>query len=453
RARAEQPHSEGVLDRPIVLHSQRRIRSADGGWRAVSPQETYRRYEHHISGVTGIVREIRRSTPRLHSTALYTAEHLFAPESGEPFLTGRRISAGKGIGRVQARTSALCEALERYSGVFRGDETRIRASLEALGGAAVHPNACANFSDAQFDERDVWNARSSSCTWVPRRFDDRCEIDWSPVWSLTEGSVKYLPTACCYYGYPLRTGEEFCRADSNGCAAGNTREEAILQGFFELVERDAVAIWWYNEIMRPAVDLASCSQPFLRSTVAEYEAVGRSLRVFDLTTDLGIPSFAAVSDFLNPVGEGLILGFGAHLDAETALGRALTELNQWRSGFDLGVATTPVSEGTGTPGGFLQRTAAPTGRHLEDFEPAAFGDIRDAVEACVDRAARCGLETLVLNQTRQDVGLAVVRVVVPGLRHFWPRFGPGRLYTLPVALGWQQAAKNESQLNKSHLLI
>jgi oxazoline/thiazoline synthase len=453
RTRAEQPHLEGVLGGPIVLQSQRRIRSADGGWRAVSPQETYRRYEHHISGITGIVRELRRSTPRSRSTDLYTAEHLFAPASGEPFLTGRRISAGKGISRMQARTSALCEALERYCGVFRGDETRIRASRENLGHAAVHPNACANFSDAQFDEREVWNARSSSCSWVPRCFDERCEIDWSPVWSLTEGSVKYLPTSYCYYGYPVRSEEEFCRADSNGCAAGNTLEEAILQGFLELVERDAVAIWWYNEILRPAVDLATLSQPFFRSTVAEYEAAGRLLCVFDLTTDLGIPSFAAVSDFPDPVGEGLILGFGAHFDAETALGRALTELNQWRSGFDLGVATTPFSEGTGTPGGFLRRTAAPTVRRLEDFEPATFGDIRDAVEACVDRAARCGLETLVLNQTREDVGLAVVKVVVPGLRHFWPRFGPGRLYTLPLALGWQPAVKGESQLNNFHLLI
>jgi len=42
---------------------------------------------------------------------------------------------------------------------------------------------------------------------------------------------------------------------SNGCAAGNTREEAILQGFLELVERDAAAIWWYGEIRRPAIDL------------------------------------------------------------------------------------------------------------------------------------------------------------------------------------------------------
>ena len=39
---------------------------------------------------------------------------------------------------------------------------------------------------------------------------------------------------------------------------------------------------------------------------------------------------------------------------------------------------------------------------------------------------------LVLNQTRPDIGLPVVKVIIPGLRHFWSRFGAGRLYDVPV---------------------
>ena len=45
-------------------------------------------------------------------------------------------------------------------------------------------------------------------------------------------------------------GSAYCRADTNGHASGNTLEEAILQGFLELVERDALAIWWYNQTNR-----------------------------------------------------------------------------------------------------------------------------------------------------------------------------------------------------------
>jgi ribosomal protein S12 methylthiotransferase accessory factor len=74
-------------------------------------------------------------------------------------------------------------------------------------------------------------------------------------------------------------------------------------------------------------------------------------------------------------------------------------------------------------------------------------DLREDVEWCVDLARRHGMETLVLDQTRPDVGLSVVRVIVPGLRHMWPRLGPGRLYDIPVKLGWLSQPTPEAQLN------
>src|SRR5690606_32783361 len=86
-----------------------------------------------------------------------------------------------------------------------------------------------------------------------------------------------------------------CWADSNGNAAGSSLEEAILQGFFELVERDAVALWWYNRLSMAAVDLESFDDPYLRRTLDFYRRNGREFWVLDLTSDLEIPSFAAVS--------------------------------------------------------------------------------------------------------------------------------------------------------------
>jgi ribosomal protein S12 methylthiotransferase accessory factor len=61
--------------------------------------------------------------------------------------------------------------------------------------------------------------------------------------------------------------------------------------------------------------------------------------------------------------------------------------------------------------------------------------------------AEHGLEMLVLNQTRPDVGLSVAKVMVPGLRHFWARFAPGRLYDVPVRMGWLAQKKEEAELN------
>jgi hypothetical protein len=72
---------------------------------------------------------------------------------------------------------------------------------------------------------------------------------------------------------------------------------------------------------------------------------------------------------------------------------------------------------------------------------------------CVERAARVGLETMVLDLTRPDVELSVVMVNVPGLRHFWPRLGPGRLYEVPVVMGWRSAPLGEGELNPVPLFL
>ena len=67
--------------------------------------------------------------------------------------------------------------------------------------------------------------------------------------------------------------------------------------------------------------------------------------------------------------------------------------------------------------------------------------------ACVAIAERQGLDFLVLDQTRPDIEVPVVRVIVPGLRHFYRRFGPGRLYDVPVKLGWLEQPLKEEELN------
>ncbi len=57
------------------------------------------------------------------------------------------------------------------------------------------------------------------------------------------------------------------------------------------------------------------------------------------------------------------------------------------------------------------------------------------------------MEFLVLDQTRPDIGMPVARVIVPGLRHFWERFARGRLYDVPVEMGWRDSPVAEADLN------
>jgi oxazoline/thiazoline synthase len=459
--------------RPLELHPVKKRHTGDGGHRSMPPEDTFARYQHHISPITGVVNWLiddgaGKSNGLVYS---YMAGHNFAMVRSDSSWLRRNLrsyTGGKGMTESQAKVGAIGEAIERYSGVYRGDESVVRASYQALGAQAIHPNECLCFSPAQYENRHAWNARSDIAYFheVPQPFDESWEIDWSPLWSLTQAAFKYLPTAYCYYGYVTNTQDAFCIADSNGCAAGNTREEAILQGFLELVERDSVALWWYNRVRRPAVDLDSFNIPYLQALREHYRQIQRELWVIDLTTDLGIPTFAAISRRTDRLVEDIILGFGAHLDPTIALLRAVTELNQFlptvsnraadgstRYAFHVGYAIQWWKTATLASEPYLAPDPRLGVKHATDYRNLAGDDFRTDVQTCAAIAGAAGLETLVQDQTRPDIGLAVCRVVVPGLRHFWRRLGPRRLYDVPVRLGWLDTPTAEDQLNPFSLFF
>lgn len=451
--------------KPVVLGSRKKTFTVDGGHRCVAPEETFERYRHHISPITGVVRELGKLSRDLNGlTHTYFAKHHFASMFDdlsvlEQNLWGR--SAGKGRTDAQARASGFCEAIERYSGIFQEDEIRVKGSYQKMGDTAIHPNTCMNFSQAQYDNREEWNAYCSSFFQkVPEPFDEEREIEWTPVWSLTYQNFKYLPTAYCYFGYPMHPKPD-CWADTNGCAAGNTLEEAIVQGFMELVERNSVALWWYNRIQRPMVDLESFDEPYFHALKSYYKSIRRELWVLDITGDLNIPSFAAISRRSDHQVEDIILGFGAHFDPKLAVQRALTEVNQILPAVLAADAngTTQYAASAEPPVLDWWKTAtlenqpylvpdksvAP--KVYSDYPQVGSDDLLDDIKLCQQIVKQRGMEMLVLDQTRPDIGLRVVKVVVPGMRHFWKRWGPGRLYEVPVQLGWLREPTPEERLN------
>ena len=251
--------------RTLHLQSRPKLPGFDGGHRALDSNKVLALLERHLSPITGIVSALvqgERTALADEGVGIITtleADHNFSDMADDRFFLReglRRRSGGKGRTPRQVRLSALAELLERYSGVFDGTEPCIRATGAALGDVAIHPNACMGFSEHQYSVRNANNIPEDKIRWVPVRFREDVEIDWTPVCSLTTGATRYLPTSYCYYGY--RSNDPlFARADSNGCAAGAVLEEAVLHGFLELVERDAVALWWYNRLRRPGVALDS----------------------------------------------------------------------------------------------------------------------------------------------------------------------------------------------------
>ncbi len=450
---------------PLILGSRKKTFTADGGHRCSSPEATLKKYQHHISPITGIVRELQKlpySLDGLQHT--YAAKHHFISMFDDLNMLTQNIggrSGGKGRTETQARVSAFGEAIERYSGVFQGDEIRIKGSYQHLAESAIHPNSCMNFSQAQYANRQQWNASCQSFFQsVPEPFDERREIEWTPVWSLTQQQFKYLPTAYCYFGYP-KPSKPDCWADTNGCAAGNTLEEAILQGFMELAERDSVALWWYNQIKRPQVNLDSFGDPYFSALQRSYQSINRELWVLDITSDLNIPTFVAISRCCDREAEDILLGFGAHFDPTIALGRALTEINQLlpavletnadgttryaSSAENLALNWWKTATVKNQPYLTPNRSIIPT--VYSDYSHIWSNDLLDDIQRCQQLVEQRGMEMLVLDQTQRDIGLKVVKVIVPGMRHSWKRLGPGRLYEIPVQLGWLKEPLSEESLN------
>lgn len=439
---------------PVELGPGNKALMTSGGYRTVSSRATTARFRKHVSPLTGVVSRLERIEADLPLNTNYYATHNFsAPAVTVDELRAglSRGSFGKGSSLEQGEASALMEAIERYSGVFQGDEIRVlRRFTEVSTGAAIPPNKVLLFSDAQY--RRAAATIGAAATSIPAPFDPTAEIEWSPVWSLRDKRFKYLPTSLLYFFYQ---GPAAYLADSNGCAAGNTIEEAIVQGFLELVERDAYAIWWYNRLQRAEVDLGQFEDAYIRDLQHQFAESGRRLWVLDITSDLEIPSFVAVTHWMDNGRENIEFGSGAHFDARIAMLRALTELNQFLSISLLGGRKTETSSFGGAAPVRLRDHPFLTPTHKLAVKPdfgAKFGrlDTREQVTRCVALAKRNGLDFLVLDQTRPDIDVPVVRVIVPGLRHFYRRFAPGRLYDVPVKRGWHERPLSENELNPFH---
>jgi oxazoline/thiazoline synthase len=440
---------------PIRLRAGGKFVATSGGYRAITPSATVARFRKHVSPLTGIVSHLERINSELPLNASYLAKHHFAPFPQTVAALKAGLSGdsyGKGSTAEQGEASALMEAIERYSGIFQGDEIRVRRRFADFAlGDAIPPNDFLLFSDAQCGSSETKSQEARAG--VPWPFDRAVEIDWSPLWSLRDDRFKYLPTGLLYY-FDDGAGDGRTHADSNGCAAGNTLEEAIVQGFLELVERDAYAIWWYNRLKRAEVDLDRIGDPYITDLRSQLASMGRRLWALDVTSDLGVPAIVAVSHWTEGNRECLETGAGAHFDFRIAVLRAITELNQ-------GVAIAGMDEsrpGYAAPGHaaplplrehryLLPDSTAPRPRPIR-FTAAL--DRREQVLTCVKLAKQHGFDFLVLDQTRPDIEVPVARVVVPGLRHFYRRFAPGRLYDVPVKLGLRQRPSREGALNPLH---
>jgi hypothetical protein len=114
---------------------------------------------------------------------------------------------------------------------------------------------------------------------------------------------------------------------SNGLAAGLSHEEAACAAILEIVERDAVAIWWRSghRVPKLRLETRACRAAVL-PIESWLESCGRRMALLDVTTDIGIPVVLALST--DPAGRRPLIGAGADISESEAAYKAASELVQ-----------------------------------------------------------------------------------------------------------------------------
>jgi len=433
---------------PFTLSTSLKNAYNDGGSRTIKPEKTMHSLQRLISPLTGTITNLMELPSTINDpiktyrTAFFKTPPTHKTIDNQDFV---QSSLGKGISTTQSQVSALCESIERYAAQYQGDEPIIRAKASQLAQRHYLPQHLADFSEKQYQYFNSGNYPSNEKDHVVTKYSTNEPLHWAPAWSLTHQEKVYVPFTYCFANTPFAQDEEYIRWGSNGCAAGNTLEEAVLQGFYELIERDATAIWWYNKVERQRVNLDELAPENLQKI---HQTLGKEWNywVLDISHDLEIPVMAGVSQH-KKTGK-FCLGFGCHLNPVIACQRALTELCQ----------LIPIREQHSAPFDFdaieAESFLLPQGQKpLDTFVIKEHQAIKNDILVCIDKAQQIGLEILAVNYSRPDLPIKTVKMIVPGLCHIWPQLGAHRLYYVPVKMGWLATSKKEEALNQLALYI
>ena len=357
----------------------------DGG-RAVPPEETLDRVRPHLKhiGVTRLA-----DLTGLDRIGLPVAQAI------RPGARALSVRHGKGPTVAAARAGAAMEALETWHAEH----------LEALPERLRVPEARRRARVACTDHLDDIRMR-----WV-----------WG--WELASDEAALLPfdrVAMAYDTPPDCPGIE---RTSSGLASGNTRAEAFASALFETIETHAQRSFSALDAAQKEARRVAPKDVGRIALAAEILARDLWLDLWDISGPLGIPAYWAIisetSDrSLTRIGPAK--GTGCHLDAETAIYRAISEAAQSRLALisgardDIGpedytiAALAPARRGLS----HFARQAPAGADHGTQSATSAFGDVQILVKRLQDYGCRA---IFAHDLTRPDIGIPVMRALVPDL--------------------------------------
>ncbi len=327
----------------------------------------------------------------------------FDPESFGLRRAYPAVSAsGKGTHLAAAGVSCLCEGAELLSQLAWGDESLSVATAPVS--ATDEPAELMGFLE-----------QSEPAT----------PLRWIMATRMADGAQVRVPAALCLRQLePPETLRPLVKL-SSGCGAGPTKEHALLHGLLELVERDAVALWWLGgrrgrRLPAEAAEKAELLLAQLRRTVRSGVTW-----LLDISTDLGIPCVVALST--DTAGRGLVCGFSAHLAYEAAIRAAILEMCQMELGLhviDLKVAQDGESSLVESERRHRERALHFDARTCVELQPVDGADAApeyphrdgDRTAWLRERLARNAIEAYVVDLSRPRLGIPVMQVLAPRLQ-------------------------------------
>ncbi len=334
-----------------------------------------------------------------------------------------RMGHGRGLNQEDCSASALGEMIEIASCSAWGDEDLTTATLVELGENVWTPSNLSGFSNNQIIHASEWNVRLGGLDYIPKPLSQFEPIEWVLADSLTDDRQIWVAIDSVLIGRSEKKAA-VAIADTNGCACGRTKDEALLSALYELIERDATGRWWYGGRSRPRIDLESVvSGPNIAKHI---DARGRTLYIFDITTDIAVPTVAAIS--CNQSGRAIAAGFATRASIHDAAQSALTELMQMELRIEVSHSHPEVAGDLAEwIGNMTLQKAAPF--VLDELGVYSHEDrsVVGDVEYCLQQFEMCECEVAMIDMTRQEFGVPVIRVVSPDLCHWKPRFGRDRL--------------------------
>ncbi len=388
----------------------------NGTYRFISPDET--------------VARVKRFLPIMGITRIANITHLDV--IGVPVVmvcrpNSRSISVaqGKGLTLAAARASGVMESVEGYHAETITHPLKL-ASYEAL--RYTHPVV---------DVRELPLIKNSA-------FHPERRLLWIEAYDLIHDASVWIPYEMVHTDYTLpgTDGSGCFSTTTNGLASGNHLLEAIEHAINEVVERDATALW---ELLPEAekqitrLNLDSVDDAACRAVLEKYKQAKVDVLVWNLTSDVEMPTFlCAIAERTDhPLRKMYVAsGAGCHLSRNIALLRALTEAAQSRltviSGSRDDVFRDDYARyrSAETHDRFRQELAAPiTGQDFRQIPSSEFATFNEDIACQLAKLQVVGIQqVIVVNLTKPEFEIPVVRVVIPGLEgvHSIPQYSPGQ---------------------------